>query len=228
MIPGEPSGQVPVAFLIDDGATVIDFCGPWEVFQNAAITGVPGFRLYTVAPTRETIETAGNVVYGRSSGLKIVPDHTLASAPQPGVIVIGAQSRSDMAAKINWIREASASADIVMSVCTGAFLLGNSGLIDGLTATTHHRFYEAFQDRFPSVKLIRDRRFVDNGKFLSAGGLTSGIDAALHVVARYYGIHTAQQVSDYMEHWSKHGWLTGESANLPATRLSAADQAPLS
>jgi transcriptional regulator GlxA family with amidase domain len=97
-----------------------------------------------------------------------------------------------------------------MSVCTGAFLLAETGLLDGLKATTHHDSYEAFARRFPKVSLLRGRRFVDNGKFLTAGGLTSGIDAALHVVERYRGQSATEQVAAYMEHFST-DWKTAAS-----------------
>jgi transcriptional regulator GlxA family with amidase domain len=204
-----------VAFLIDNGATVIDFGGPWEVFQDAAegldadarLSRSP-FILYTVAPGAASIETEGNVDNGRITGLEIVPDFTFDNAPTPGVVVIGAQSRADMPAKLDWVREAARYADVVLSVCTGAFLLANTGLLDGLSATTHHAFYDEFERRFPRVNLIRARRFVDNGTFLCAGGLTSGVDGALHVVARYLGDDVAQRTADYMEHDST-GWRTG-------------------
>ena len=86
-----------------------------------------------------------------------------------------------------------------MSVCTGAFVLARTGLLDGREATTHHLFYDQFANEFPKVKLVRNRRFIDNGGIMSAGGLTSGIDGALHVVERYYGRAAALQTAAYME-----------------------------
>src|SRR3954451_16263846 len=79
-------GQIPVAFLISDGAVVIDFCGPWEVFQDVVIPSSEDapFSLYTVAETKNPIRTSG--------GMQIVPDYTIADAPAPKVIVIPAQS----------------------------------------------------------------------------------------------------------------------------------------
>jgi transcriptional regulator GlxA family with amidase domain len=92
-----------------------------------------------------------------------------------------------------------------MSVCTGAFQLARTGLLDGLQATTHHHFYDAFAKEFPQVKLHRGLRFVDNGHIASAGGLTSGIDLALRIVERYFGHGVAQQTADYMEYTGQ-GW----------------------
>lgn len=89
--------------------------------------------------------------------------------------------------------------DLTMSVCTGAFKLAKSGILDGKSATTHHEFYDAFAKQFPNVHLVRGERFVDNGSIVTAGGLTSGISAALHVISRYYDAQTAAKTAAYME-----------------------------
>jgi transcriptional regulator GlxA family with amidase domain len=142
------------------------------------------------------------------TGLKFTADYTFQNAPQPRVILMGAQKGGVAGpdpAKLDWIRKAAERADVVMSVCTGAFILASTGLLDGLSATTHHWFFDQFAQKFPRVNLVRGRRFVDNGKLITAGGLTSGVDAALHVVQRFYGAPAAQQVADYMEYQSA-GW----------------------
>jgi transcriptional regulator GlxA family with amidase domain len=95
-----------------------------------------------------------------------------------------------------------------MSVCTGAFQLGKAGLLEGLKATTHHEFWDDFAKQYPKVNLERGVRFVDNGHIATAGGLTSGIDLALHVVARYYGEEVAAATAKYMEYASER-WKTG-------------------
>jgi transcriptional regulator GlxA family with amidase domain len=87
-----------------------------------------------------------------------------------------------------------------MSVCTGAFVLGSAGLLSGQAATTHHEFYDRFAQAFPDVQLKRGVRFVENEKISTAGGLTSGIDLALHVVERYFGADVAQRTAEFMEH----------------------------
>ena len=195
-----PAAAVPVAVLLDQGATVIDFAGPWEVFQDAEAANVPGFRLFTVAASKAPLRA--------TAGLQLVPDYSFDDAPDARVIVMGAQGGNSNPAKIAWIRKASEKAEIVLSVCTGAFLLARTGLIDGMNATTHHDFYDQFEHAFPKVHLVRDRRFVDNGKFITAGGLTSGVDAALHVVAHFYSESAARAVATYMEH-DGNGWVSG-------------------
>jgi transcriptional regulator GlxA family with amidase domain len=199
---------IPVAFLIDENATIIDFCGPWEVFQD-----VRGrFDLFTVAPSTRPITATG--------GMRIVPRYNLDDAPPPKVIVIpaaagGRQQGPATGAKIEWLRRRSTDADVVLSVCTGAFLLARTGLLDGQTATTHHDYLDDFAREFPRVNLQRRRRFVDNGKFVTAAGLTSGIDAALHIVSRYLGIDVAAATAQYMEYESQ-TWRDGAAAPDPA------------
>ena len=193
------ASAIPVAFLISPRWTVIDAMGPWEVFQDVSVEGreAGAFELFTVAESLEPVTG--------SAGLKVVPNYTFKDAPSPKVIVIGAQAGRS-AALFDWLKRASASADVVMSVCTGAFILAQSGMIDGKTATTHHDFFDQFASKFPKVELKRGLRFVEEKKFSSAGGLTSGIDLALRVVERYFGREAAEKTAFYMEYQSK-GWM---------------------
>ena len=193
------TGAIPVAFVISPHWTVIDAMGPWEVFQDVAIEGrgFNTFELFTVAESLEPVTG--------TAGIKVVPNYTFQNAPPPKVIVIGAQAGRSQA-MFDWLKKASETADVVMSVCTGAFILAQSGLIDGKTATTHHDFFDQFARKFPKVMLKRGLRFVEEKKFSSAGGLTSGIDLALRVVERYFGRETAEKTAFYMEYQSK-GWM---------------------
>jgi len=192
----EITGPVNVAVVMTEGATVIDFAGPWEVFQD--VDHSPGFHLYTVGDSTEMIRA--------TAGLQIVPSYTYATAPPPRIVVAGAQSGRSPEL-LEWLRRVSKTADLMMSVCTGAFLYGAAGLLDGLSATTHHDFYDEFARRFPKVKLVRNRRFVESERVITAGGLTSGIDCALHVVARYFGDDVAARTAEYMEYQST-AWRT--------------------
>jgi len=193
------TGAIPVAFLISPRWTVIDAMGPWEVFQDVAVEGrgFDAFELFTVAESLAPVTG--------SAGIKVIPNYTFADAPPPKVIVIGAQA-GRTAAMFDWLKRASEAADVVMSVCTGAFILAQSGLIDGKTATTHHDFFDQFEKKFTKISLKRGLRFVEEKKFSSAGGLTSGIDLALRVVERYFGRETAEKTAVYMEYQSK-GWM---------------------
>jgi transcriptional regulator GlxA family with amidase domain len=200
------AGRIPVAFVMGPGSTMIDFAGPWEVFQDAGDGENQAFYLYTVSDSTDEIMTTGNFANDKASGLRFRPDFTFADAPQPRVIMMGAQG-GHTPAKIDWIRKAADKADFVFSNCTGAFLLAKTGLLDGLQATTHHDFFDSFEKDFPKVKLIRDARYVDNGKLITSGGLTSGIDGALHIVERMLGRERAERTIAYME-YSGDGWRT--------------------
>lgn len=203
-------GTINVAFVVSEGANMMDFAGPWEVFQDVMIGSehddhsMP-FRLYTVSDRKDPVEMTG--------GARLVPEYTFADAPQPQVVVIGAQ-RSRTPELMAWLRKQEQAADVVMSVCTGAFALGQAGLLDGKEATTHHDYLDAFAKRFPKVKLLRNVRYVEGEKVSTAAGLTSGIDLALHVVERYFGREQAQKTAAYMEHESRR-WIPEAS---PAAR----------
>lgn len=200
------SESIPVAFVLSQGAVMIDFAGPWEVFQdvNVPSRGMDApmpFALYTVSETKDPIRTSG--------GLQVVPDHTFDDAPQPRIVVIPAQGGATPRMS-EWIRKVAPHADVVMSVCTGAFVLGSTGLLAGKEATTHHSAYRAFAVKFPDVRVERGVRFVDNGNLATAGGLSSGIDLALHVVERYFGREVAAATAYQMEYQGQ-GWLHPES-----------------
>jgi len=190
-----PGGPVTVAFVVSDGANVIDFAGAWEVFQDTARPGTetPGFRLFTVSEARKTLTLTG--------GLKVVPDYTFADAPPADIVVVGANGTTP--GMVPWLAKVGndARTQVLMSVCTGAFKVAATGLFDGRIATTHHDFFEDFATRFPKVRLERNARFVQSGPHLfSAGGLTSGIDLALAIVERFYGADAANATARYMEY----------------------------
>ena len=212
-------GQIPVAFLISDGAVVIDFCGPWEVFQDVMIPGreqMP-FGLYTVAETKKPIRTSG--------GMQIVPDYTIENAPPPKVIVIPAQSAPSPAV-LDWIKKSSKTTDVTMSVCTGAFVLAKTGLLNGKSATTYHGAFGRFATQFPDIQLKRGARFVENGNLATAGGLSSGIDLALRVVERYYGRDVARKAAYNMEYQGE-GWMNPDSNQIYATAPVSTSEHPL-
>jgi transcriptional regulator GlxA family with amidase domain len=214
-----PEGSIPVAFLVSDGAVVIDFCGPWEVFQDVMIPGrmeMP-FQLYTVSESTKPIAASG--------GMKIIPDYTLETAPAPKVLVIPAQSAPSPAV-LEWVRMSAKNADVTMSVCTGAYLLAKTGLLAGKSATTHHGSYIDFARKYPEIQVKRGARFVEDGNLSSAGGLSSGIDLALRVVERYYGREVAKQAAYDMEYQGQ-GWMNADSNAVYAKLRTSMDNHPL-
>ena len=195
--------HIRVAVVLTEGATMIDFAGPWEVFQDVHVPErgttmeeqMP-FELFTVGASKDPIETSG--------GMTVVPQYTFADAPVPDVVVVGAQRGAPALAE--WLRQMRGKSRIVMSVCTGAFKLAEAGLLDGKQATTHHDFYEPFSSRYPKVALVRSKRYVQADDVVyTGGGLSSGIDLALHVVELYFGREAAERTARYMEYESN-GW----------------------
>ena len=138
-----------------------------------------------------------------TGGLRVQPHYTIKNAPAPNVIVVPAHKST--AQSRDWLARASAGTDVTMSVCTGAFQLARAGLLKGIAATTHHDFFDSFAKEFPDIELRRGLRFVDSGRIATAGGLTSGIDLALHIVSRYFGVETASATAAYME-YSSDAW----------------------
>ena len=188
--------EISVAFLVGDSVNVIDTAGPWEVFQDVMLEGgghTHGFSMFTVGPSTSPLRATG--------GLKLVPEYDYAGAPPAKVLVVPAHRASG--ATLDFLRSRRQSADLIMSVCTGAFVLGRAGLLDGLTATTHHDFWDDFERSFPKVRLQRGPRFVEHDRVATAGGLTSGIDLALRGVERYYGRNAAGATATYMEYESR-------------------------
>ncbi|MBV8345783.1 MAG: DJ-1/PfpI family protein [Candidatus Eremiobacteraeota bacterium] len=207
--PAVPSAAVRVAFVVGPFSNLIDVAGPYEVFADmyASKSGGPPpdgadnfgddkdahplYAPYLVSDTLEPIKAGRGVV--------IVPDYTFVSAPSPGVIVMGAQSRHSPQ-KLEWIREMARTAEVVMSVCTGAYVLAGTGLLDGKRATTHHDYYDDFAATFPKVHVVRGPRYVEEGKFKTAGGLTSGIELAIRVIALMHGERRADLIAHYIEY----------------------------
>lgn len=223
--PGAPltppaQGRIPVAFLLSENAVVMDFAGPWEVFSNVCLPGREEhdvFELYTVAASKAPIVASG--------GMTILPNYTYADAPAPRIIVIPAQMARD-AATLAWVRQAARTADLTMSVCTGAFLLAQTGLLDGKAAATHHGSFNEFAMAFPNVTLQRGARFVEAGNVASAGGISSGIDLALRVVERYFGRMAAKNTANNMEYQGL-GWLDPQSNSAYAKRRVSTDRQPV-
>jgi len=204
---------------LSDDAVVIDFAGPWEVFENVhTFAAIPHpFELYIVAETTAPIKASG--------GLTIVPKYSLASAPLPKILVIPAQAEPSDAV-LAWVRRVTETTDVTMSVCTGAFLLAKTGLLAGKSVATHHGAYAELAMAYPDVYVKRGARFVESGNLASSGGLSSGIDLALHVVERYFGRSVATRTADHLEYQGL-GWQNADSNHAYAKRRVSTSQLPL-
>ncbi|HEY0946382.1 MAG TPA: DJ-1/PfpI family protein [Opitutaceae bacterium] len=186
-----------VAILVFDEVEVLDFAGPFEVFAVAdELHGHEPFHTFTVAVKPGTVRAR--------NGLKIIPDFSVETCPPPHVLIIpgGAGTRPLLGqpALLEWLRSRARRAEVVMSVCTGALVLAQAGLLDGLRVTTHHENLAMLAELAPKATVDASRRFHDNGPVLTAAGISAGIDCSLHVVARLLGPAAADTTMRYMEY----------------------------
>jgi transcriptional regulator GlxA family with amidase domain len=187
-----------LAILIFDEVEVLDFCGPFEVFSvvGQGADGPPPFEVYTVA-------ARPGPVLARNR-LSVNPDYSFADCPPPDVLLVpggyGTRRVRNDPRVIDWIRRAAAGAEMILSVCTGALLLGRAGLLEGLDVTTHHGAFEVLAEEAPTARIRRDWRIADNGRIVLSAGISAGLDMSLHVVARLLGRQRAVATAAYMEY----------------------------
>ena len=192
---------IQVAILIFDGVELLDFTGPAEVFIVADHGNA--FKVSTVSGTTGLVTTMG--------GIQVKPDATYANAPAADIVIVPGGAMSNVHSEgIEWLKKSSKQARITMSVCMGAFLLAKADLLDGIQATTHRWGLQGLQSAAPTCKVVRTQRFVDAGKIVTTGGVTAGIDGALHVVERLLGKEAAE--------WTSTEWM--EYKRLGAENLS--------
>jgi putative intracellular protease/amidase len=194
-LPQQKPRMLNAAILIFNGVQIIDYTGPYETFGHAYNNEEPLFNIYTVATSTKPITTA--------MGMSVNPRYSLRDAPKPDVLLvpggsIGAALNDQDA--IKWVQDQSKSTKITMSVCNGAFILAKAGLLDGLEATTTFGLIDKLRQAAPKAKVVDNKRYVDNGRVVTAAGLSSGIDCSLHIIERFFGKGTAQMAALGMEY----------------------------
>lgn len=191
-----------IGIIIFNDIEVLDFCGPFEVFSVARLNEElryqeqSPFEALLIAQTPQTITTTG--------GMKVLPHVTFNSCPSLDVLVVpgGLGTRNEMKneAMLSFVKTQAQQVEILASVCTGALILGNAGILDGLRATTHWRSLDLMQQLFPHVKVDKLSHVVEDGNILTSAGISAGIDMALMVVARYFGEPVARATARHMEY----------------------------
>lgn len=186
-----------VAIYIYDQAEVLDFAGPFEVFNQAnAMAGKSLFEVYLVAESDQTVFAANN--------FRVLPDYDFAEMPEPDILLIpggkGRMTQMHQVPVLSWVKHEAARASLVLGVCTGSFILGNAGLLMGKAATTHHNAYDEFEKEFPETQLVRHVKYVDAGKIITSGGIAAGIDMCLMVVGKLFGRELEEKVAVNMEY----------------------------
>lgn len=192
--PAKPVGKGKpvrtVGILLFNGVELLDFAGPAEVFIVAKEG--KAFRVVTVAEKKGPIRTMG--------GLTIQADFACSDRPEVDILVLPGGDMKNVGKEGRaWIKQAADGCEVVLSVCMGAFLAADAGLLDGIEATTHTWGIDRLKSFAPKCKVVAGRRFVDSGKVISTAGVTAGIDGALHIVERLLGKEAAT--------WTAEEWM---------------------
>jgi len=193
-----------VLILAFDGVEVLDFAGPFEVFTTASRVS-QRLRPGTAAPFEVAAVadgTPGRPVQARA-GLQLLAAHGLADAPQADVLVVpGGVVDAPMAstATLQWIARQAAGAQLVASVCTGAFLLAQSGVATTEAVTTHWEDLAELRGRFPSLAVREGVRWIDAGRLVTSAGISAGIDMSLYLVERLAGRALAERTARQMDY----------------------------
>ncbi len=204
--PMNQEGRLTVGILIFDDVEVLDFCGPFEVFAAASSVGEPGehrqlFQVVTIAEEDRIITCGG--------GLLVKPGATIENHPPLDILVVpGGDVFRELSNPrvLGWIGQQDQQTRLTTSVCTGAFLLAERGLLNQHRATTHWTAIEMMRQRYPAVEMLADTRIVDEGHIITSAGVSAGIDMSLHVVSRLFGEQVAAQTARYMEYdWNARG-----------------------
>ena len=200
-----------VDVLLFDGVNELDFCGPFEALASCrkVVDGKwsdkPAFHVQTVADRRATVQC--------SHGLCVLPDKSLAQAFEADIIIVpgGPGARRDTLPLhlMEFLHNAADTAEVIASVCTGAFILAKSGLADGHQMTTHSAQVETLAKMYPKVRVVKGARVVNGGDaIMSSAGMSAGIDLALAIITRYEGTETARLAAKRLEwtgNWAEAG-----------------------
>jgi len=190
-----------IGIYIYENAEVLDFVGPFEVFSVASrfLEESKKFNVLLISEKDEQVTARG--------GFKVNSNHIFENAPNIDVlIVVGGVHNKELEKGdvIKWIKKSSINAKLTASVCTGAFLLAEANIITTHKVTTHWEDIDDLQSSYPSLKVISNKRWIDEGNVVTSGGISAGIDMSLHLVSKIYGEELALKTAKQMEFdWTK-------------------------
>lgn len=195
-----------VAIFLFDEVEVLDFAGPYEVFSVTGLRTLAEkpFHVYTVAEK--------SPVKARN-GLTVLPDYLLDNCPKPDILLIpggggfsaegvpfGSRREMYNSVVLEWVKKQASGVELVLSVCTGALILGNAGLLEGLKATTHFKALDGLRAISPGIEVVDGVRYVDNGRVILSAGVSAGIDMSYYVVSKLLGKETADEAARYAQY----------------------------
>ena len=189
--------KMKVGILLFNEVEVLDFAGPFEVFSIAAKDNKKKFEVITVGQTGEIISTR--------NGLKILPTTKFSDNIAFDFLIIpGGYGAEEIEIKnqvvIDWIKEQQLKVKMLASVCTGALLLAEAGILDGKKATTHWMDLDRLENEYPKVEVIRNVKFVDEGDVLTSAGISAGINMSFYIVKKILGADVAISTARRMEY----------------------------
>ena len=190
-----------VGMYIYENAEVLDFSGPFEVFSTANRFSEPKniFNVSLVAEEENPVNARG--------AYKVLPHYCFNNAPEIDVLIVVGGIHTEELQKlqvINWVSKTAKNAEIVASVCTGAFILAKTGLLSNLKVTTHWEDIDDLKKSFPDLTIVESQRWVDQGKYITSGGISAGIDMSLHLVSKLTNMELAAKTARQMEYdWVK-------------------------
>lgn len=188
-----------IGIYIYDNAEVLDFAGPYEVFSTAARVSSLAWNVLLIAESPSPVRAR--------AGFTVMPDHDIANHPKLDLLIIagGVHTRElEKHAVIEWIKTTDAQTPLTASVCTGAFLLAEAGLLNERTVTTHWEDQTELQKAYPNLNVVNDQRWVSSGKYTTSGGISAGIDMSLELVARITNRDLAVRTARQMEYqWTE-------------------------
>lgn len=190
-----------IGIYIYDEAEVLDFSGPFEVFSTAVRVAEESdlYRVFLVSEVKSMVTARGNYLINPHYGFSNHP-------PIDVLIVVGGWHIDEMKKQnvLNWIKEQSDHAKIVASVCTGAFLLAEAGVLTSQKVTTHWEDIPELRSLFPKLEVMENKRWVDEGTIITSGGISAGIDMSLHLVSKLHSLELAEKTARQMEFdWTK-------------------------
>jgi transcriptional regulator GlxA family with amidase domain len=186
-----------VGIYLFNKVELLDFAGPYEVFSTTSqLNDHKAFKVFTISEDGGAIKSV--------NGLIVIPDYSFDNHPKIDILVIpgGEGTKAEIKKKkvMEWIDKTQASAEIMATVCSGARIPAVLGLLDGLEATTHLLVIDDVKKLAPGVIIDHTKRFIDNGKIMTSGGISAGIDLSLHIVEKLFGKDVAKKTMDYMEY----------------------------
>lgn len=195
-----------VAIFLFDEVEVLDFAGPYEVFSVAGLRTLPQkpFDVFTVAEKPSIVAR---------NGLKVTTDYTFENMPKADIVLLpggggytpdgvafGSRREMNNPVVLEWVKKQATQVELLLSVCTGALILGQAGLLNGLKATTHFMALDSLQAISAEIEVVEKVRYVDNGTVILSAGVSAGIDMSYYVVSKLLGSEIATEAARYAQY----------------------------